>query len=86
VPLQQVCGLVSGNTSSNVGKVNLARGGTVTASNAAGTAPSDMTMAFDENAATEWFAANSVVGWIAYQFGAGAKNVVTSYSVTSSPD
>jgi alpha-L-fucosidase 2 len=45
-----------------------------------------MTMAFDENAATEWFASGATTGWIAYQFASSARSIVTSYTVTSSLD
>jgi len=85
VPLLQACGMTTPNACGNVGKVNLARGGTVTASTP-GSAPKDMRMAFDENPTTEWFASGATTGWIAYQFAAGARNIVTSYTVTSSPD
>jgi hypothetical protein len=81
IPLQQSCAIVKPSTCTDIGKTNLARGGTVTASNAGG-APTDMTMAFDGDATTEWFIGAST-GWIAYQFASGAKNLVTSYSVTS---
>jgi hypothetical protein len=81
IPLEQACGIVSPNTCSNIGKVNLAQGGTITASNP-GTAPTDMAMAFDGSAATRWLAP-ATTAWIAYAFAGLAQNVVTSYSISS---
>jgi hypothetical protein len=64
----------------------LARGGTVTSSNP-GTAPEDMTKAFDENELTKWFAGNGIrTGWIAYEFAGSMPHTVTTYEVTSAND
>jgi hypothetical protein len=82
IALQKACGIVSPNTCSNIGKVNIAQGGTISASNP-GATPTDMTMAFDGSAATRWLAQGTTTAWIAYAFAGLAQNVVTSYSISS---
>jgi hypothetical protein len=85
VPLQQTCGVAAANACGSIGRINLAVGGTVTSSSA-GTAPTDMTKAFDADAITIWFPQFSTMAWIAYQFAGAAQKVVTAYSVTSALD
>lgn len=82
-PLQQSC--AAPNTCRDIGRVTLTQGGTITSSNA-GTSPTDMTAAFDGNAATKWFPEYTTTAWIAYQFAASASYVATSYAITSAPD
>jgi hypothetical protein len=84
IPLQQACGVASPNACSDIGKINLAQGGTVTASSA-GTAPTDMTMAFDGDATTKWLAPRTTA-WIAYAFAGLTPALVTSYTITSPVD
>jgi len=83
--LMQACGISTANVCGAIGKVNVAQGGTVTASDP-GASVQVMTNAFDGDAATKWLVVGAATPWIAYQFAGATSYVVTSYSVTSGDD
>jgi hypothetical protein len=74
-----------GITNSCGSGLNLAQGGTVTATNP-GIAPDDMTKAFDNDAATKWFVGGVSTPSITYAFAGSTSHRVTTYAVTSAGD
>jgi hypothetical protein len=62
--------------------VNVASDGTA---NDSANSPTNAANAFDRNPATQWFY-KGVSGWLQYDLGPGAAQIVDSYSVTSSND
>jgi hypothetical protein len=67
--------------------VNIAFGGTATASGAGNPAIEGPDKAFDLNSLSKWFNGNAApTGWLRYDFGAGNAQVVKRYTVTSGSD
>jgi hypothetical protein len=63
--------------------VNIAFGGTTTASINAGSANGQSDTAFDGNPGTKWHCWNSPTGWIQYDFGSSNAQVIKRYTINS---
>jgi hypothetical protein len=63
--------------------VNIAFGGTSTASFNQASTTEGSAKAFDCNPGTKWFGYNSPTGWLQYDFGAGNEQVVKRYTLNS---
>jgi len=63
--------------------VNIAFGGTTTASINAGSGNGQSDTAFDGNAGSKWHCYNSPTGWIQYDFGSGNEQVIKRYTINS---
>jgi regulation of enolase protein 1 (concanavalin A-like superfamily) len=67
--------------------VNLARGGTATASANGGSSTEGAAKGFDRNSGSKWFNGNSgTKGWLQYDLGTGVTRVVRRYDVVSASD
>jgi hypothetical protein len=63
--------------------VNIAFGGTTTASINAGSGNGQSDTAFDGNPGSKWHCWNSATGWLQYDFGSGNAQVVKRYTINS---
>jgi hypothetical protein len=82
----QICGGTDTlNVCSGGGPYNRARGGTATASVPPVKVDQSPHQAFDSSIITKWFC-TVPTAWIAYQFNAGAKFAINTYTVTSADD
>jgi hypothetical protein len=63
--------------------VNIAFGGTSTASFNQASATEGSAKAFDYNPGTKWFGYNSPTGWLQYDFGANNEQVIKRYTINS---
>ena len=71
----------------DVTMINVATGGTTSATSNIGSGNEGSDKAFDRNTGSKWFNGNSgTSGWIRYDLGAGKAQVVTAYDVATAND
>ena len=66
--------------------VNLAFGGTSSASFRSGSQMEGSDWAFDRNPGSKWYNYSAPTGWIQYDFGAGNEQVIKRYTISSATD